>query len=400
MLSRKRRWLARAKTIDDFRTMAARTTPRSVFDYVDGGAESEISVERSRASFQKLTFHPRILRGVSEVDTRALILGKQGRLPLVLGPSGFTRMLHHEGERGVAVAAATAGIPYALSTMGTTSLEDVRSAAPHGEHWFQLYVWRDRGLSAELIRRAQAAGYSALVLTVDVPVPGARLRDIRNGLTIPPALRLRTLADMSRHLSWWFNLLTTEPLSFASLSQSPTALNELITTMFDPSVTFDDLDWLRSQWQGPLIVKGIQRADDAVRAVQAGADALVLSNHGGRQLDRAVTPLELLPAALDAVQDRAEIYLDGGVRSGADVAAAVALGARACMIGRPYLYGLMAGGAEGVRRTVDILSSELTRTMQLLGARALTELTPDLVTSASSVELDAQPRRFRRSGGR
>ena len=273
MLSRKRRWLARAQTIDDLRTMAARTTPRSVFDYVDGGAESEISVERSRESFQKLTFHPRILRGVSEVDTRALILGKQARLPLVLGPSGFTRMLHHEGERGVAVAAATAGIPYALSTMGTTSLEDVRSAAPHGEHWFQLYVWRDRGLSAELIRRAQAAGYSALVLTVDVPVPGARLRDIRNGLTIPPALRLRTLADMSRHLSWWFNLLTTEPLSFASLSQSPTALNELITTMFDPSVTFDDLEWLRSQWQGPLIVKGIQRADDAVRAVQAGADA-------------------------------------------------------------------------------------------------------------------------------
>jgi L-lactate dehydrogenase (cytochrome) len=268
------------------------------------------------------------------------------------------------------------GIPYALSTLGTTSIEDVAAAAPAARKWFQLYVWRDRGAGKELVERAQAAGYEALILTVDVPVAGARLRDARNGLTIPPSLTLRTVLDAAAHPSWWFNLLSTDPLEFASLTSWEGTVAELINRMFDPSLTVQDLSWLRETWSGPLIVKGIQHVDDARMVVDAGADAVVVSNHGGRQLDRAATPLETLPAVVDAVGDRAEVLLDGGVRSGADVVAAVALGAKGCLIGRAYLYGLMAGGERGVRRAVDILADEIVRTLQLLGADSVSTLEP------------------------
>jgi L-lactate dehydrogenase (cytochrome) len=376
------RRLARAQTIDDLRLLGRARTPRPVFDYVDGAADDEHSLRRSREVFDRLTFHPHVLRDVSGVDTTTTFLGRSASMPIAFGPTGFTRMMQHEGERAVVRAAARAGIPYTLSTMGTTTIADVVRASGGSDVWFQLYVWRDRARSKELIDQAREAGARALMLTVDVPVPGARLRDVRGGLTIPPTLSVRTLAKMARHPNWWLNLLTTEPLTFAAFSQAPTELHDLIASMFDPAVGVDDVEWLRGAWDGPLVVKGIQRVDDARTVVAAGADAIVLSNHGGRQLDRAVTPLELVPPTVEAVGDRAEVYVDTGIRSGADVAAAVALGARGGFVGRAYMYGLMAGGEKGVERAATILHDQLRRTMALLGARTLTELTPDLVSLA------------------
>jgi L-lactate dehydrogenase (cytochrome) len=370
------RRLSRALTVADLRAAAKRRTPRAVFDYTDGAAETETSLRRAREAFQRVEFRPRVLRDVSVVDTTTTVLGRPAALPLAFAPTGFTRMMHHESERAVARVAEGAGIPYALSTLGTTSIEDVAAAAPTARKWFQLYVWRDRGAGKELVERARAAGYEALVLTVDVPVAGARLRDVRNGLTIPPSLTLRTVLDAAAHPSWWFNLLTTEPLMFASVTSSEGTVAELINRMFDPSLTPRDLSWLRGMWSGPLIVKGIQHVDDARMVVDHGVDAVVVSNHGGRQLDRAPTPLEVLPAVVDALGDRAEVLVDGGVRSGADVVAAVALGARACLVGRAYLYGLMAGGERGVQRVVDILAGEVVRTLQLLGVDSVSGLEP------------------------
>jgi L-lactate dehydrogenase (cytochrome) len=373
------RRLSRALTIADLRTVAKRRTPRAVFDYTDGGAEAETSLRRAREAFARVEFRPRVLRDVTVVDTTTTVLGRPAALPLAFAPTGFTRMMHHQGERAVVRVAEGAGIPYALSTLGTTSIEEVAAAAPAARKWFQLYVWRDRGAGKELVERAQAAGYEALMLTVDVPVAGARLRDVRNGLTIPPSLTLGTVLDAATHPGWWVNLLTTEPLVFASLTSWKGTVAELVNQMFDPSLTPRDLSWLRESWSGPLIVKGIQHVDDARMVVDLGADAIVVSNHGGRQLDRAPTPLELLPGVVEAVGDRAEVLVDGGVQSGADVVAAIALGARACLVGRAYLYGLMAGGERGVRRAVDILTGEIIRTMQLLGVDSVSGLEPACV---------------------
>lgn len=372
-----KRRLARAVTISDLRAIARRQVPQAVFDYVDGAAEEETSLRRTREAFRKVEFIPQVLRDVSSVDPSTTILGKPSTLPFAFAPTGFTRMMNHEGESAVARVAENVGIPYALSTMGTTSMEALTLAAPQARRWFQLYLWKDRAASRDLIARARAAGYEALVLTVDTPIAGARQRDVRNGLTIPPALTLKTFFDGAMHPAWWFNLLTTEPLSFASLNSWNGTVAELVSVMFDPAVTFADLEWLRSEWTGPLIVKGIQNIEDARAVVERGADALVVSNHGGRQLDRAPTPLEQLPAIVQAVGDRAEIYLDGGILSGADIIAAVALGARACLVGRAYLYGLMAGGQRGVQRAADILNKEIIRTMQLLGVKSIAELTPN-----------------------
>jgi len=372
--------VARAHDVSDLRRIARRRTPRAAFDYVDGGATDEIAMRRARDAFDRVEFAPRVLRDVAAVDTSTTVLGRRASLPIGFGPTGFTRMMQHEGERAVAASAARAGIPYALSTMGTTSIEDLAAAAPKADLWFQLYMWRDRALSRELIARAREAGYGALMLTVDVPVNGARLRDSRNGLTVPPSLSPRTLAGMARFPSWWFNKLTTEPLAFASLDPgSPSGVMELIASLFDPSVTFDDLEWMRAQWDGSLVVKGIQHPDDARRAVGMGADAVVVSNHGGRQLDRSVTPLEVLPEVLDAVGGDAEVLLDGGVRSGADAVAAVALGARAVLLGRAYLYALMAGGEAGVDRLCVLLEEDVRRTMALLGVTSVDRLGPTTV---------------------
>jgi L-lactate dehydrogenase (cytochrome) len=285
-----------------------------------------------------------------------------------------------EGEVAGARAAAAAGIPFSLSTLGTASIEDVVAAAPQGRKWFQLYMWRDRARSMALARRAAAAGFDTLLVTVDVPVAGARLRDTRNGMSIPPALTLRTVLDALSHPGWWFDLLTTEPLSFASLDRWPGTVGEYLDAMFDPSLTFADLTWIKEQWPGKLVVKGIQTLDDARAVVDLGVDGIVLSNHGGRQLDRAPVPFQLLPSVARELGNDTEILLDTGVMSGADIVAAVALGARCTLVGRAYLYGLMAGGEPGVGRAIEILSSQLTRTMRLLGVSCLEELSPAHVT--------------------
>jgi L-lactate dehydrogenase (cytochrome) len=370
------RRLAAANTIADLRTAARLRTPRAVFDYTDGAAELEDSLRRARTAFRRVEFRPNVLRGVADPDTSVDVLGKRSALPFAFAPTGFTRMMHHEGERAVAKVAQRVGIPYALSTMGTTSIEDVAAVAPDARRWFQLYVWRDKGAGRELLERAWAAGFDTVMLTVDTPVGGARMRDVRNGLTIPPALTLRTFVDGALHPAWWFNLLTTEPLTFASLTEWGGTVEELINSMFDPTLNFDDLDWVRAAWPGKLVVKGIQNVDDARDVVKHGADAVLLSNHGGRQLDRAPTPLELLPQVVDQVKPDAEVWLDTGILSGADIVAATAMGADLCLIGRAYLYGLMAGGERGVQRVVDILRKEIVRTMQLLGVRTVADLRP------------------------
>jgi L-lactate dehydrogenase (cytochrome) len=373
------RRLAAAATVGDLREIARRRAPRAVFDYTDGAAGAEISLHRSREAFERVEFCPSVLRDVSAVDTSTELLGSSSALPLAFAPTGFTRLMLTEGETAVGHVAERAGIPYALSTMGTTSLEALAAAAPGARRWFQLYLWRDREASAALVERARAAGYEALVLTVDTPVAGPRLRDVRNGFTIPPALTLRTMANAALHPNWWVDLLTTEPLEFASLRSWGGTVAELVDRVFEPSATLADVRSLRESWSGPLIVKGVQGVDDARAVVDAGADAVVVSNHGGRQLDRSPTPLEQLPAVVRAVGDWAEVYLDGGILDGADVVAAVAFGARACLVGRAYLYGLMAGGERGVQRAVDILGHEIGRTMQLLGVTSIAELTPDRV---------------------
>lgn len=375
-----RRRLAAALTIDDLRRIAKRRTPRAAFDYTDGAAEEELSLARARQAFRDIEFHPTILRDVSNVDTSATVLGDGVAQPFGIAPTGFTRLMHTDGEVAGARAAARAGIPFSLSTLGTASIEDVKAANPHGRNWFQLYMWKDRDRSMALVERAAAAGYDTLLVTVDVPVAGARLRDTRNGMSIPPTLTLRTVLDAVPHPRWWFDLLTTEPLSFASLDRWPGTVAEYLDTMFDPTVTFEDLAWIKSQWPNKLVVKGIQTIDDARAVVDRGADGIVLSNHGGRQLDRAPVPFHLLPRVARELANDTEILLDTGIMAGADIVAAVALGARFTLVGRAYLYGLMAGGEAGVDRAIAILSEQVSRTMRLLGVASLAELEPRHVT--------------------
>jgi L-lactate dehydrogenase (cytochrome)/glycolate oxidase len=376
--ARKRR-LSRALTIYDLRDIAKRRTPQAPFDYTDGGADSESSLTRARKAYEKLEFQPRVLRNVKEVDLSVKMLGKQMQMPLGIAPTGFTRMMQTEGEYAGATAARDAGIPYTLSTMGTRSIEDVARVAPDGRNWFQLYMWKDRGRSMALVDRAKAAGFDTLVLTVDVPVAGARLRDVRNGMTIPPSLTSKTILNAIPRPGWWFNFLTTDPLKFASLDSWNGTVAELLDSMFDPTVTYDDLKWIRKQWKGNLVVKGIQNVDDAVMSVKAGADAIILSNHGGRQLDRAPVPFHLLPEVVKAVGKKTEVHVDTGIMHGVDVVASIAAGAKFTWIGRAYLYGLMAGGKPGVDRSLEILKTQMIRTMKLLGARTISELEPDHV---------------------
>ena len=375
---RKRR-LTRALTIYDLRDIAKRRTPQAPFDYTDGGADSESSLTRARSTFERVEFQPRILRDVSVVDTSVVMLGKKASMPIGIAPTGFTRMMQTEGEYAGATAARDAGIPYTLSTMGTRSIEDVARIAPDGRNWFQLYMWKDRDRSMALVDRAKAAGFDTLVLTVDVPVAGARLRDVRNGMTIPPSLTSKTILNALPRPAWWLNFLTTDPLKFASLDSWKGTVAELLDSMFDPTVTFEDLKWIRNQWDGNLLVKGIQNVDDAVLAQKAGADAISLSNHGGRQLDRAPVPYLLIPEVRQAVGKEFEIHADTGIMHGADVVACIAAGANFTWIGRAYLYGLMAGGKEGVDRSLEILRTQIVRTMKLLGVCSLEELNPSHV---------------------
>ncbi|HMS74224.1 alpha-hydroxy acid oxidase [Gordonia sp. (in: high G+C Gram-positive bacteria)] len=379
-LNARRRRLGKALTIDDLRTIAKRRTPKAAFDYTDGAAEGELSLHRARQAFKDIEFHPGILSPAPSVDTSCEILGAPSALPFGIAPTGFTRLMQTEGEVAGASAAGAAGIPFTLSTLGTTSIEDVRSANPGGRNWFQLYVMREREISYDLARRAAGAGFDTLMFTVDTPIAGARLRDKRNGFSIPPQLTLGTVVNAIPRPWWWIDFLTTPTLEFASLSSTGGTVGELLNAAMDPTISFADLDVIRELWPGRILVKGVQTVQDSVRLRDVGVDGIVLSNHGGRQLDRAPIPFHLLPKVRAAVGDGFTVMVDTGIMNGADIVASVALGADFTLIGRAYLYGLMAGGRAGVDKTIEILRTEIERTMALLGVSSLAELGPHHVT--------------------
>ena len=300
---RKRR-LAAALTIDDLRRIAKRRTPAAAFDYTDGAADGELSLRRARQAFEDIEFHPSILRDVSHVDTTAQILGGSSALPFGIAPTGFTRLMQTEGEVAGAGAAGAAGIPFTLSTLGTASIETVKEANPHGRNWFQLYVMNQREISFGLVERAAAAGFDTLFFTVDTPVAGARLRDKRNGFSIPPQISLRTVANAIPRPWWWWDFITTPKLEFASLSATGGTVGELLNAAMDPSIDFDDLAEIRTIWPHKIAIKGVQNVEDARKLADLGVDAIVLSNHGGRQLDRAPVPFHLLPDVVREVGER------------------------------------------------------------------------------------------------
>lgn len=386
-----RRRLDRALTIADLRAIAKRRTPRAAFDYTDGAAEGELSIRRARQAFADVEFHPSILRDVSQVDVATTIFGGPADLPFGIAPTGFTRLMHTEGEKAGAAAAGAAGIPFTLSTLGTTSIEDVKAANPLGRNWFQLYVMRRRDISFGLVERAAAAGFDTLFFTVDAPVAGARLRDHRNGFSIPPQITLGTFVDALSRPWWWFDFMTTPKLEFASLTSTGGTVGELLDAAMDPTITFDDLSTIRAMWPGKIAVKGVQTLDDARTLADLGVDGIVLSNHGGRQLDRAPVPFQLLPDVVRELGRDVEIVVDTGILSGADIVACIALGAKFTLVGRAYLYGLMAGGRAGVDRAVDILRGEIVRTMKLLQVPTLAELQPRHVTQLQRLVPRAHP---------
>jgi isopentenyl diphosphate isomerase/L-lactate dehydrogenase-like FMN-dependent dehydrogenase len=377
------RKLKRAVNLQELRLLARKRVPKAVFDYVDGGANDEISYQRSAETFSKVQFHARVLRDVSKVDLTTKIAGRDSALPVIFAPTGYTRMMNYEGEPMVAQVCEENNLIYSLSTMGTTSSQEIADQVPGVRRWFQLYLWRDRSQSLQFIYGAKEAGFEGLILTVDTAVGGIKWRDMRNGLTVPPKITLKTFFDMALKPKWWANLLTTAPLEFATFRNFNKPLSEIAATVFDPAVTFADVKWLRSVWKGKLIIKGIQTVEDAKQLAKIGVDAIILSNHGGRQLDKSVVPLEILPEVRKAVGKKGkgtQIYIDGAVMSGADVLAAVALGADAVLIGRAYLYGAMAAGREGVQKVVETLRFEMETAMKLMGARNIDELTPEFVS--------------------
>lgn len=372
--------LQSALTIYDLRRIAKRRTPAAAFDYTDGAAEGELSMARARQAFEDVEFHPGILTDVSTVDTTTQVLGGTSALPFGIAPTGFTRLMQTEGEIAGSGAAGAAGIPFTLSTLGTTSIEDVRRVNPNGRLWFQLYVMRQREISYGLVERAAKAGYDTLFFTVDTPIAGARLRDKRNGFSIPPQLSLKTVANAIPRPWWWYDFLTTPKLEFASLSSTGGTVGELLDAAMDPSINYEDLKEIRELWPGKIVIKGVQNVEDSKKLADLGADGILLSNHGGRQLDRAPVPFHLLPEVVREVGKDTEVMVDTGIMNGADVVASLALGAKFTLIGRAYLYGLMAGGRRGVDRTIEILSEEVRRTMRLLQVSCVEELEPKHVT--------------------
>lgn len=397
-LTRTQRLLQSCVTVEDWQRAAHRSWPRSIQDYVEGGAEAEISLARNAEAYRRREFLPSVLRDVSRVDTATSLLGAPAALPLALAPTGYTRMMHPDGEPAVARAAGAAGVPYTLSTVSNTSIEDVARSSD-AAHWFQLYVWRDRGLTRELIDRARESGYRALMVTVDTPVTGNRVRDRHSGFTVPPQLTVRTLLDMSTRPRWWAGMLRGEPISFANVpagsADDAQSAMELAAAQFDSAVTWDDLAEVRSQWSGPLMVKGMLRPDEIRRAAQIGIDGVVLSNHGGRQLDGTVVPLDVLARARDEVGEDVTVMVDSGIRRGSDIAVAIASGADGVLIGRPYLYGLGAAGQVGVEAVLRLLGEGLERTMALLGVSSIEQLRsegPALVASRGACSSESGAR--------
>jgi len=392
-----RRRLAACHDVGDLRRAARRLIPTPVFDYVDGAADEELTVRANVAGFRQWRFLPRVLTDVSGVDTATSIFGRQVPVPFALAPVGYTRMLHPDGESGAARSAVRHGLPYTLSTMATTSIEDLASAVsgtagrpggglpgdaglPGGGAgvspalWFQLYVLKDRAQVADLLDRAWGTGYRALVVTVDTMVAGNRIRDKRNGLSIPPELSLQTVAQVASRPAYWYRLLSGPALDYANFAGRPRTTIMQTASFFDPQVNWDDIASLRSSWKGKLVVKGPLGPADAVRAVDAGCDGIQLSNHGGRQLDRVVPAVELIEPVREAVGSSVTILADSGIRHGADVVVALALGADAALLGRAYLYGLMAGGEQGVDRALGLVTEQFRSTLALLGLTSIAEL--------------------------
>ena len=371
--------LDRCYSIADLRKLAKRRIPAPVFNYMDGAAEDEITLRRNSSSFEQYQLVPRVLRDVSNVDASTSILGQHSSLPLLLSPTGMSRLFHYKGENAVSKAAQKAGLIYTLSSMSTFSIEEV-AAFSDGPKWFQIYVWRDRELLKSFFERCRNSGYKALCLTVDVPVFGQRERDLKSGLTIPPELTFRTMFDTLMRPEWLWQYLTSSRMELAnvrghsSVSNSAFVLAEYTNTQFDPSVNWDAAEWMIKEWGGEFAIKGIISNEDAKRAVDIGASAIIVSNHGGRQLDHSPACFDVLEEVVDAVNGQAEVILDGGIRRGTDVIKALALGAKACMIGRSYLYGLGAGGEKGVDRALGLLRDEILRNMALMGVKSVDEI--------------------------
>ena len=368
-----RRRLAACHDIDDLRTMGRRLIPRPVFDYVDGGADEEVSLAGNVRAFRRWRFQPRALPEVVTVDTSARLLDRDLPLPLALAPTGYTRMMHPDGEIGAARAAQRHGLPYALSTMATTTIEALAASA-QPDLWFQLYIQRDTGMNKDLVDRAATAGYRVLMITVDTIVTGRRIRDRRNGLVIPPELTVKSLASIAAKPGYWVRMLRSDPINFANFAGQRGVTIHSTGELFNPAASWDDIAMLRDRWPGKLMLKGPISPSDARRAVSLGVDGLQLSNHGGRQLDRAVAPVDLIAPVREAVGPGVSLVVDSGVRHGSDIAVALALGADACSIGRACMYGLMVGGEAGVDKAIDILTDQFNRTLHLLGVRSAAEL--------------------------
>jgi L-lactate dehydrogenase (cytochrome) len=379
------RRLGRAASVADLRRIAKRRLPGGVFDYIDGAAEDERTLAANEDAYSRTRFRPRVLRGIEKVDISGAVLGRPLDYPLILAPTGFTRIADPQGELAVARAAERAGLPYALSTLSTRSIEEVR-AVSGGRLWFQVYAWRDRAMVKEMVDRAAAAQFEALVLTVDTAVLGRRERDVRRGFSLPPSIGPGTIIDGIMHPAWTWDFVRSEPIRFANVAgrevgdgASPVRLSDYINAQFDPALSWADVEWLRSIWPGPLLLKGIQTVEDAKIAVESGARAIILSNHGGRQLDGAPATFDLIGPVRDAVGDGLEVICDGGVRRGSDIVKALAAGADAAMAGRAYLYGLGAAGEAGVDRVLQWFRADMVRTMRLVGAAGIGELSPDLL---------------------
>ena len=363
--------------IDDLRLLAKKRVPRAVFDYADGAAEDELTKDNNRNAFKKWKFIPDVLVDVAEVDTQTKVLGTEMPYPFALGPTAISYLFHHSGEPAVARAASERNFPSTLSSIASTNIEDYADASDCSV-WYQMYVWKNREISNDFIKRCKEKNYKAIMLTVDVPVGGKRERDLRSGMTIPPRLTLSSIIDAAFHPSWWWNFIFGPKIKFANVKERFMGKNKNFSNMmtymnqqFDPSVTWDEAKEIASMWGGPFAIKGLMNADDAEKAIEIGASAIVISNHGGRQLDSAVAPIDVLPEIAERVNGRAEILIDGGIRRGTDIVKAIALGADACLIGRPWVYGLAAKGEKGVGLVIDILSSEVTRTLQLLGCKSI-----------------------------
>ena len=366
--------------IDDLRLLAKKRVPRAVFDYADGAAEDELTKDNNRNAFRKWKFIPDVLVDVAEVDTQTKVLGTEMPYPFALGPTAISYLFHHSGEPAVARAASERNFPSTLSSIASTNIEDYADASDCSV-WYQMYVWKNREISNDFIKRCKEKNYKAIMLTVDVPVGGKRERDLRSGMTIPPRLTLSSIIDAAFHPSWWWNFIFGPKIKFANVKERFMGKNKNFSNMmtymnqqFDPSVTWDEAKEIASMWGGPFAIKGLMNADDAEKAIEIGASAIVISNHGGRQLDSAVAPIDVLPEIAERVNGRAEILIDGGIRRGTDIVKAIALGADACLIGRPWVYGLAAKGEKGVGLVIDILSSEVTRTLQLLGCKSINDV--------------------------